>query len=66
MREVTFVRMRALLLFESCQYFLRVQALGGEPLLEAQAGVVQELVEGVAVGLHAPGGLLERDILDAQ
>jgi len=52
-----------LLWLESSQDVLRRQIFEGEPLFEPQAGIMQKLVKGVAVGVHPFGGNFHRNIL---
>ena len=48
---------------EGGQHFLRGQAFQRKSPLEPQAGIVQEFVQGVAVGLEFAGGLFHWNIL---
>ena len=55
-----------LLLFEKCKDIVRRDVFHGQPALESQAGVMQELVEGIAVGMKLAGGIFHRHILYSQ
>ena len=52
-----------LLLLKKCKDFVRRNVLHGQPALETQAGVVQKLVKGIAIGMKLAGRVLHGHIL---
>ena len=55
-----------LLLLEKCKDFVRRNVFHRQPPLEAQTGIVQELVKGIAVGLEFSGGVFHGHVLYAE
>ena len=55
-----------LLLLKERQYFMGIDVFHREAILQPEAGVMQQLVQGIAVGLELAGGIFHGHVLHAQ